>query len=137
MKNKALLFFTLLCFIFAATKAGGNNDKDCEKFKKGTFLLVGSPYKIIRSDTTQTEINTITEGYTVLKIKWVSPCQYQLVFLRQHKQTGEDYTPPVIQKMTLTCSIMRTHGDSCFILSAMVSNDFHPQSSILVLQHDK
>lgn len=61
---------------------------DCAKYWTGKFYYhftiddISSVYTIIRTDSTQQEINDETHDTTTLQVTWLSECTYELRFLR-------------------------------------------------------
>ena len=112
----------LSVFIFLAACNSSSNEKnlDCSKFKTGTFRYLGKQsghfYIIKRTDSTQTEINTTTGSTTNLKIRWTSPCSYELTYLsRQSSPT--DTMSYLNTDLVLLTEIIDTGKDYCVFSS--------------------
>jgi len=81
-----ILFYSTACH-FQPRQA------DCSKFRAGEFYLVnkklGHKYRVLRNDVTQQEIDDKAGTTTTMKIKWITPCEYELAFLSA-KGPGSD-----------------------------------------------
>ena len=74
---KHLLFFALLNSFFSITA-----QENCEKFKNGTFKMsdpaINFACTIIRNDSIQVEKIDGTNQQSTYRVKWTSPCEYEL-----------------------------------------------------------
>ncbi|WP_431163236.1 hypothetical protein [Flagellimonas beolgyonensis] len=75
--KKVFLFLLLLTFISC-----NHQDKNCADFKTGKFkyVLKDRPELIIRSDSSQIEINPVTKIEIYSKLIWKSDCEYVMVY---------------------------------------------------------
>lgn len=58
--------------------------QDCDKYRTGKFYIYNKSNKqrinIERRDSLQIETNELTGDFTVSKVKWTGPCDYELFF---------------------------------------------------------
>src|SRR5687768_2884503 len=76
---KKILLIVLI--ILGGTKFNYSQNSDCKKWKNGRFYMIApdnTRIEIARKGNTQVEYNTKTGEKLHLKIKWLSPCKYQL-----------------------------------------------------------
>ena len=70
------------------------NTPGCEQFHTGKFSCRSEPdgveYLVTRNDSIQTEHDLSTGKIVNMKVKWTSPCSYELTFL----STNEFVTDP-------------------------------------------
>jgi hypothetical protein len=75
----------LITILSLAILFGCKHPTDCSKFKNGTFTYQSSNTDrmivIERDDTIQFERNLVTGSVAKCRIKWVSPCEYELILL--------------------------------------------------------
>jgi len=74
------ILITLILIGLTSCKA---QEKDCSKFRTGTFKYTDPELKdwiIIRTDSVQIEENANSGRILKGKIKWHSDCQYTLIF---------------------------------------------------------
>lgn len=57
-------------------------EKNCANYRTGKFnyVLENRPELIIRTDSTQIELNPITKVEVYSKIKWKSDCEYEMIY---------------------------------------------------------
>lgn len=71
-----------------------NGAADCQAFRTGTFSLKSEldrqEYLIVRNDSIQVETNMLNGRVTKWKVKWLSPCRYELWYLPEQVLTSED-----------------------------------------------
>lgn len=76
--------YLLLLVVIISCKAKKEN-LDCERFRAGVYSTKSEvdsiEYIITRSDSIQTETNTLTDAITKAKITWTGPCTYELLHL--------------------------------------------------------
>jgi hypothetical protein len=81
-------FFFILFIVILSGCLQKKRDAECNRFQAGRFLITvktsHTKYIINRIDSIQTELNMDTDTITMMKIKWTSPCEYQL--LREYKR---------------------------------------------------
>jgi hypothetical protein len=90
-------FFVILVILFSYSCYTSKNKSLCEGYKNGKFIInLDIPpygYTIIeRSDSIQVEINSTTNDTLINRIKWTSPCEYELRFLRRNKIKNDSLT---------------------------------------------
>lgn len=75
------IYFSLLIYILSISTY--SQSKECSNFKVGNFRYSHpdySKYKVIRTENIQIETDSIT-GFEVKGIvKWISDCEYELVY---------------------------------------------------------
>lgn len=76
MKNWIYLILIISCFNCKG------QEKKCSAFKTGKFkyVLKNRPELIIRTDSTQVEINPITKVEAHSSIEWKSECEYVMTY---------------------------------------------------------
>jgi hypothetical protein len=108
--------FMLNVFISEAQKA------DCALFRRGTFTIkspIDESYTIIvRTDSTQTETNTLSNQQMIARITWTSNCSYELLYLSGITNKG-DSIPASMQAKPLRTKILKTTKDYCVFESSM------------------
>lgn len=102
----SIFFLFLTVFVLSCSEPS-----NCSDFKTGEFRYVikERPEKIIRTTSTQTEINTVTRTVVKSSIKWTSDCNYQLQYLdilNYDKDTSD------IIETIIYCEILETYGDT-------------------------
>ena len=64
---------------------GCKNPTDCSKFRNGTFAYQSATTDrmivVERDDTIQFERNLVSGSVAKCRVKWVSPCEYDLVLI--------------------------------------------------------
>jgi len=79
----------LKCFltgiiVIALISFGKTAKQNCDKYKTGKFYIYNKANKqrinIERRDSLQIETNEQTGDITVLKVNWIGPCEYELLF---------------------------------------------------------
>lgn len=77
-----LIQLIVLCLFLAACSDTGKK-LDCASVRTGNFAVnasvTGNKYFFSRTDSLQLETNGRTGDTTVLQIRWISPCVYQLL----------------------------------------------------------
>ncbi|OAD90780.1 hypothetical protein A7A78_13790 [Aequorivita soesokkakensis] len=103
MKN-ILYIFLLASFCINA------QEKDCAFFKTGNFkyVLEEQPEIVIRTDSTQVEINPIDKIEIHSTVEWVSDCEYVLTYKRIENYP-EDVSHIIGKKNY--CEILETKGN--------------------------
>ncbi len=103
MKNIIYLVLLSYCCINA-------QEKDCSSFKTGNFkyVLEDQPETIIRTDSTQVEINSIDKIEIYSTVEWVSDCEYILTYERIVNYP-EDVSNIIGKK--IYCEILETKGN--------------------------
>jgi hypothetical protein len=78
--------FLLLAAVLFLVTAVACNHPNCEKFKNGKFVLMdrrykNKPHKIVveRKDSIQTENDMDGDTTETSIVRWVSPCEYEIV----------------------------------------------------------
>ena len=101
--KKLILLFIILTFSCCA------QEKKCTDFKTGTFKYTDQLYsdlKVIRTDSTQTEINSKNGLEMHSSIKWINDCNYVLTITKVLNADLEN----VIGK-TIEVEIVETKSD--------------------------
>lgn len=114
----------LILLLFSATLfACGQQEKNCSKFKKGTFEYVddnGDKQTIIRSDSIQIEFNDQDNIRIITSIEWVSECEYILTYKDIENYPKKDQ---VIGKK-INAQIIKTNNNTfiCHIVSNSINS---------------
>jgi hypothetical protein len=89
--NKSLFWIILLIFFYSCKDS--NHQRMCRDIRKGIFGFYGDRsgrrYTIIRTDSTQTEIDEDKGTIYEFAVNWTSDCEYEMRFLRVLK-VGKD-----------------------------------------------
>jgi len=75
------IYFSFLIFIISISTYSQN--KECSNFKVGNFRYSHpeySKYKVVRTENLQIETDTITGFKVKGTIKWISDCEYELIY---------------------------------------------------------
>jgi hypothetical protein len=108
------LLFIIIC-INAISCKDSLHQLDCRNFHLGKFITPSSLNQqsvIIRSETTQTEINSKTGGIIRSKINWLGPCIYQLTDAEISLDSSKNFKP-FLPRGTMTVKIMKVEKDYC------------------------
>ena len=102
--RKPLLLFCIIIIVFSGfSKIARQN---CDMYRTGKFYIYNKANKqrinIERRDSLQIETNENCD-ITVLKVKWTSPCDYELLF--------NYMTPKEVSKDTSVQRIFDSNGD--------------------------
>ena len=80
LKSVLLAGATIIVFSFFMK----TTDQSCDMFRTGKFYIINKINKqrinIERKDSLQVETNVETGDITVMKVKWSSSCEYELLF---------------------------------------------------------
>jgi len=80
LKSVLLAGATIIVFSFYMK----TTDQSCDMFRTGKFYIINKINKqrinIERKDSLQVETNAETGDITVMKVKWSSSCEYELLF---------------------------------------------------------
>ncbi|AKA33838.1 hypothetical protein [Flagellimonas lutaonensis] len=103
MKNSILI---LLLISFSCS----GQEKNCSEYKTGKFnyVLENRPELIIRTDSTQIELNPITKVEVYSKVKWKSECEYEMIY-EKVLNYPEDVSHMIGQKINV--KIIETSSD--------------------------
>ncbi|MDG5490631.1 hypothetical protein [Psychroserpens sp. SPM9] len=118
--NKALIIILSLASIFSCSQ-----EIKCDDFKKGRFVVPNdtegtTPYRIIRSDTTQVEIDS--EGVKrYSKLKWLNDCSY-VIFYDADKMPLTDFQKEVNSVGGIIVEVTKIE-DSCFYYTSNIKGD--------------
>ncbi|MEO9144303.1 MAG: hypothetical protein ABI237_01980 [Ginsengibacter sp.] len=109
-----LPFYILLVLFTACTST--NKQSDCDNFKNGKFKLAShtdNSYSIIeRHDSIQTETNSKTDQMVTAKIRWINPCEYELEYQEQTRNTPDTITS-FLQNKPLKVKITKATKEYC------------------------
>ena len=77
--------FKLAALLSLVILFGCKSPTDCSKFKNGTFTYQSANTDrmivVERNDTIQFERNLVSGSVAKCRVKWVSPCEYDLVLI--------------------------------------------------------
>jgi hypothetical protein len=79
------IFFKIVCILSISTFYCYGQDKKCSDFKTGKFVYTKPEYKrykMIRTETTQIETDSITGLVLEGAINWKSECVYELTYTK-------------------------------------------------------
>jgi len=102
---------------------------ECPDLKQGNFIISSDtegtePYKIVRNDTLQTEINN--EGVArYSKIKWLSDCSY-ILFYDEDKMVLNDFQKEVNEVGGVIVEVTKIEGN-CFYYTSNIIGDPHSE----------
>ncbi|WP_431166930.1 hypothetical protein [Tenacibaculum halocynthiae] len=97
----------------------------CNDFKKGSFIVPSdtegtTPYRIIRNDTLQTEIDSEgTKRYS--KLKWINDCSYT-IFYDGNKKPLTDFQKEVNNVGGIIVKVTKIEGN-CFYYTSNIKGD--------------
>ncbi len=78
------------------------SDQECSRFRAGRFLIKDrishNNYVINRIDSIQTELDSDIDTITIIKIKWTSPCEYEVLREYKRKNTIDPNSKHIIQR---------------------------------------
>ena len=84
LRNKIYKWIWLCSLVIAFSGFNKNHEQDCAKYKTGKFYIFNKVSKqrinIERKDSLQIETNAESGDITVMKVKWISACEYELLF---------------------------------------------------------
>lgn len=99
-------FFFLLLISFTVCCKSNKQAISCERLKTGKFGFWGNgsnrEYFIQRNDSVQIERDDLSGTVIEFNIKWLSPCEYELVFKRFVKKGNDsllfkDHKYPIVR----------------------------------------
>jgi hypothetical protein len=77
----------VVLFFFPLILLGQSKSADCGSVRKGIFYLYPqksqTKFAIMRSDSTQEEVNLITTDTSYWKVSWQNDCMFNLKFIRK------------------------------------------------------
>ena len=82
--------------------------QSCDKYRFGRFYIYNKANRqrihIERKDSLQVETNELTGNITVLKVKWTSPCEYELMFnyTTPKEITKDEIKPKIVESIGVT-----------------------------------
>jgi len=127
------LFIILILNVFVAEA----QNADCALFRRGTFTIkspVDESYTIIvRTDSTQTETNSLSNQQMTARITWTSDCSYTLLYLSGITNKG-DSIPVSMQSKPLRTKIFKTTKDYCLFESRMDGMDVRYSDTMRILR---
>lgn len=122
------VFFLLFCAITII--ACSKQNKNCSKFKTGTFKYVDPnsiTYTITRNDSLQIEVNNKNNIKVISTIEWISDCEYKLKYkdiinyLNKREVIGKVINIEIIETKTSAyiCNIKSDALDSTIKITKM------------------
>ena len=128
---------SLLTVLFGNVFSSQAQKTDCSLFRRGTFTIkspVDESYTIIvRTDSTQTETNTLSNQQMTARITWTSDCSYTLLYLSGITNKG-DSIPVSVQAKPLRTKIFKTTKDYCLFESRMDGIDVKYSDTMRILR---
>ena len=129
-----------LLFILLFTASCNEKNKgsmDCSGLKTGKFEYRGEYSKerirIERQDSTQVEYEPNGRDGLKMKIKWISDCQYDLIYL-SHVIDGRDTVKNEIAFPVIHTSITAVTPNYYICKSSMQGTSFRRTDTMLILQ---
>jgi len=123
--SKVLLLIFLSISLFSCSQV-----LKCNNFRNGNFIVpndaIGTkPYRIIRNDTTQVEIDSKgVKRYS--KLKWLNDCSY-IIFYDNSKETLTDFQKEVNDIGGIIVEVTKVEG-KCFYFTSNIKGDDKSQS---------
>lgn len=118
--TKSVIVIILITFF--ASCSPQSPQLDCSAFKSGRFsvnMKGDSAVSLIeRNDSIQIETNLKTGSISKNKIKWIGPCEYELIYVSQNSQSVDSITS-YLQSHTLKVAILKTEKSYCIFESTM------------------
>jgi len=118
--NRIVFLGSLLFVLISCSK-----QPECESFKVGSFIVPidtegGEPYRIIRKDSLQTEIDS--KGVKIYStISWLSKCSYVLKY-DENKMKLKDYQKQINSVGGLIVNVTKTDGN-CFYFTSKIKGE--------------
>lgn len=116
--------YRVFIFLFISITSCSQELK-CDDFKKGTFIVPNdtegtTPYRIIRNDTLQTEIDS--EGIKrYSKLKWTNDCSYT-IFYDEDKEPLTDFQKQVNSVGGIIVKVTKIEAN-CFYYTSNIKGD--------------
>ncbi len=106
-------YFLLILLFILLLSCSIKQVPDCSRLKVGKFIyylkFTDTRYVIERNDSIQTETNQTTDAVSKSKIKWLTPCDYQLIFLsRSPTDTSQNEIEKKAEAIPLNTKIIKT-----------------------------
>lgn len=124
--SKMMNAVLLICGLWFLVSCNSlQNELDCSRFKTGKFKYVahgsGNAYIIERDDSTQVETNLISGSVFALRVKWITPCDYELTLSRKGSPTDTLFILPT--STIVKTKIIETGNDYYVFSSQAVGMD--------------
>lgn len=116
-----IIFLGILIIVLTSC----NKKVECDDFRQGSFIVPidtegGEPYRIIRNDSLQTEIDS--RGVKIYStITWLSKCSYVLMY-DEDKMELKDYQKQINNVGGLIVNVTKTDGD-CFYFTSKIKGE--------------
>jgi len=116
---------TIIFGLFLIGLSSCSQELKCTDFKKGTFIVPSdteetAPYRIIRNDTLQTEIDS--EGVKrYSKLKWINDCSYIITYNADKMQLN-DFQKEVNNVGGIIVKVTKIEGN-CFYYTSNIKGD--------------
>ena len=111
MRTFEILLISLGAMSLLLAYTSLNNYQTCKKYRVGTFYYHFQTdesirhFRVVRNNTTQTEINEDNGNITKLKLHWIDDCTYEMRFLEGTEVLLKDLLD-VKKKMILKTTII-------------------------------
>jgi hypothetical protein len=117
----------VICLVILSATLSCNSTsqtQDCDKFKNGDFYLKlkldSSIISIKRNDSLQVETNVATGETITSKIKWTGPCELEMLFLSQSKDSPDSIIK-FLQGKPVKSRIIKT-GKNYYVFESKTDN---------------
>ena len=101
-------FYVLTFCMTQIVLFGLNEPQTCEKYRVGKFYIYNKSNRqrinIERKDSLQIETNERTGNITILKLNWLSSCEYELYFnyATPKEVAKEEIKPKIVESLGVT-----------------------------------
>ena len=123
--TRSFSFITFLFILFYNLSCNSTSRSiDCVKFKEGKFIhtleLDSTVYLIDRKDSIQIETNTRTGNVVTSRIKWLNPCEYEVLY---QSQSAKAYDPSLefMRNRPMKTKIITT-GKDYYVFEARIDS---------------
>lgn len=127
----------IICTVFQLACHSSRKNINCDKFRTGKFLFhskINNSYTIIeRKDTLQIERDSASGNIVYAKIKWLNPCENELIYLKQ-SYNSSDTILAYVQKHPLITKILKAEKNYYIFVSSMEGVDMKLVDTLWVLK---
>ena len=117
---KELISVAILAFSLTGNTV---QNKECIQFKTGTFEYTDPQYinwTVIRTDSSQMEVNPVLGVTLMSSLKWKSDCDYELIYT---KAIGTDLNKLIGKKINVSITNVKGNKIMCSAKSEMFNSD--------------
>jgi hypothetical protein len=116
---QGIFYWVFLAIVFLSCSVS-SKQSTCNKFRTGKFLshsAFDQQTIVERNDTMQVETNDVAGLVMRARIRWTSPCEYQLINPEEKDSTG--LFKPMVGGKTITGRILKAEDDYCVYEASM------------------